>query len=172
MKTLNLNDKRGGFIAVGYKHFNAITALSNDIRKDDKPRTGIQIFIRELETRNIVITSIHQPSEAAQFFAIEKAVRSQTLGHYSSQNSEDPDNMKFRGSVTAKIKGRAFQASTSGLTGDEDTYVSVKMLAHLFRVSGVAICLDISNHGGQLPECFTEQGHYLNMTSNLDSYWR
>ncbi len=60
--------------------FDDLIALPKDIRPDDKERTGVKILIREIGTRNIIFESIGKPSEASQFFAIEKAVRSETLG--------------------------------------------------------------------------------------------
>lgn len=161
METINLNEKRGGIIAVGYKYYDQIMSLTGKFRNDEKPRTGIQIFVREPGTRNLMIASIYKPSEAAQFFAIEKAVRSRVKLDWSSQNSEDPDAMEFRGSVMAEFNGITLQASVSGLTADEDTNIAVRILAYLFKVEPRAIIDDIINHDGELPYFFTENGHYL-----------
>lgn len=142
--------------------FKQITSLPKEVRSDDKERTGIQILIREIGTRNIFFESVFRPSKAAEFFAIEKAVRSEILGHAASQNSADPDKMKFPGSVTMNYLNKTFfQCSISGLKGEEDVFMAVVSLAEAFEVP-VSYVIDVVEFsGGELPWQFSQEGNYL-----------
>lgn len=160
MKTINLNEKRAEIISAAYSWFDQIMALPDEVRNDNKKRTGIQIFVREPGTRNFIIASIYHPSEGAQIFAIEKAVRSYSLGHYSSQNSEDTDKMQYRGSVTVDIDGVIIQASVSGAQSDEDVLIAIKILSCIFKVSPSIICLNIIDNKGKIPDWVSDE-HYL-----------
>ncbi len=165
---INLSEKRAEITAKGVELFDQIVSIPDEIRVDttDK-RTGIQIFMREVGTRNSVFISIHQPSENAQTFAVEKAVRSETLGHYSSQNSEDPYEMKFRGSVTVDFAADKYQASVSGLKGEEDVAVAVILLSLVVGLSVQYIIDKIVEKNGQLPDSFFDKRHYLNAILGL-----
>ena len=153
---------RAEIISKATELFEKIVNVPVEIRPDTSVRTGIQIFMREVGTRNSVFISIHKPSENAQTFSVEKAVRSETLGHYSSQNSEDPYQMKFRGSVTIDFATEKYQSSVSGLQGDEDVAVAVILLSLIFGLSVQFVIKKIMDKKGQIPECFFEKGHYLN----------
>lgn len=142
--------------------FNEITNLSKEIRPDDKERTGVQIMIREIGTRNLMFQSIQKPSEAAQFFSVEKAVRSATLGHAASQNSEDPDKMQFAGSVTITLPdGTQYQASISGLKAPEDVGIAIVLLSYAVQWSVAAVIQNIKDHNGMLPDFLSDQKHYM-----------
>jgi len=158
---VNLDLIRGILIAEAYKRYNEIVHLPEDKRKDYKVRTGIQIFIREPGTRNALYASIYQPSEAAQTFAVEKAVRSYTLGDFASQNSENPEKMQFRGSLTVNINGVLMQASVSGLDADEDVYVAANLLAKTFSMTPLEILDNVAENKGQRPPAFKQKNHYL-----------
>ncbi|MBP7846222.1 MAG: hypothetical protein KA007_02170 [Candidatus Pacebacteria bacterium] len=136
--------------------FDNLISLPKDVRPDDKERTGIKILIREIGTRNIIFESIAKPSEAAQFFAIEKAVRSETLGHATSQNSENPEKMKYAGSVTAFN----YQVSVSGLKADEDVFIAIAVMAKFLDESIESVIFDIEDKGGLLPEWCSNRNLY------------
>ena len=164
---INLSLMRAEIISKATELFEKIVNVPVEIRPDTSVRTGIQIFMREVGTRNSVFISIHKPSENAQTFSVEKAVRSETLGHYSSQNSEDPYQMKFRGSVTIDFATEKYQSSVSGLQGDEDVAVAVILLSLIFGLSVQFVIKKIMDKKGQIPECFFEKGHYLNLMLGL-----
>jgi len=131
--------------------FNKLMKLSNDIRNDDKNRTGIQVFIWEPGTRNFVFFPVSEPSEAAQIFSVEKAVRSYVLGDASSQNSQDLSKLRFPGSVTVKIEGITIVVSVSGLQSHEDAFIAIQVLARIFNETTTSVCLSIVEQGGELP---------------------
>jgi len=162
MESKDLIGKRAQLIELATQLFDQITKLPKEVRPlDDKPRTGIQIFLREEGTRNSIFASIYQPSEQAQSFSVEKAVRSETLGDFSSQNSEDPDHMKFRGCLTIFFQSVRIQASCSGLTGDEDAAVSLRMLRLITKLPTRFIIEFIIKNDGMVPGCFFDRNHYL-----------
>ncbi|NVN97035.1 hypothetical protein HXX01_02265 [Candidatus Nomurabacteria bacterium] len=162
MEPKDLIGRRTQFIELATKLFDEITNLPKEVRPlDDKPRTGIQIYLREAETRNSIFASIYQPSEQAQSFSVEKAVRSETLGDFSSQNSENPEKMKFRGSLSILFHRGMIQASCSGLSGDEDAAISLRLLKNLTGFSTEFIIGHIVRNEGMVPDCFFERGHYL-----------
>jgi hypothetical protein len=160
-KKINLGLIRGMLISEAYKRYDEIMNLPSDERKEEKVRTGIQIFIREPGTRNALYASIYHPSEAAQTFAVEKAVRSYTLGHFASQNSENPEKMQFRGSLTVNINGVLMQASVSGLDADEDVYEAANLLAKIFAMTPLEILNHVVENDGQIPATFKQKNHYL-----------
>ena len=164
MSTKNLKLMRGRLVATAYEAFDEIMALSDKARGDDKPRTGIQIFIREtgISERNSIFSSIYHPSEDAMAFAVEKPARSFALGHASSQNSENPDKLQYRGSLTVTIDGVSIQASCSGLTGDQDVYVSAIVLSRIFSRAPWYILNNVIMAGGEIPEDFGKVSSPLN----------
>jgi hypothetical protein len=157
----SLLERKKKLIDCATKAFAHFVGLPKDVRPDDKERTGIQVLVREPGTRNLVYFSVGQPSEAAMFFAVEKAVRAETLMHPTSQQSEKADVMKFRGSVRFTADGKTYQASVSGLMADEDVAVAVKILSFLFGKSSRNVCGGIINDGGFLPDRFVVSGNYL-----------
>ena len=159
--TIILSQQRNGIVSVAYDCFNLINAIPAEIKGDNKERTGIQIFVGEPGTRNSIFASINYPSEAAKIFVVEKATRMGLLGDYSSQNSENPELMRFRGALTVEIEGAKIQASVSGLQSDEDAFTAVKILAYIFNISDAKVCKIIKEHGGILPECLFNNTHYL-----------
>lgn len=136
--------------------FEKMISLPKDIRSDEKERTGIQILIREIGTRNIIFAPIAEPSEAAKFFAAEKASRSEALQHLTSQDSEDEDSMKFPGSVTLFTH----QVSISGLKGHEDVFLSIAVMSKFLSIDMRYIIDSIKRHGGLLPECCFDESSY------------
>ncbi len=164
---INLSEKREEIVTKATELFDKIVNLPEEIRPDTSARTGIQIFMREIGTRNSIFISIHEPSENAQTFSVEKAVRSETLGDYSSQNSEDPSQMKFRGSITVDFARDRYQSSVSGLKGEEDAAVGVIILSLALGISVKALIERVMAKNGQIPECFFEKDHYLNTILGL-----
>lgn len=159
----NLKLMRGKLVATAYEAYDEIMALSQEERCDTSIRTGIQIFIREpgISERNSIFSSIYHPSEDAMAFAVEKAARSFALGHAASQNSEIPEKLQYRGSLTVTIDGVTMQASCSGLTGDQDVYVSVIILSRIFACSTWHIMNKVNEAGGELPEHFAFRDSYF-----------
>jgi len=161
MNKINLNSIRGMLIAEAYKRYDELRNLPADERKEEKAPTGIQIFIREPGTRNAIHASIYHPSEAAQIFSVEKAVRSYTLGDFASQHSENPEKMQYRGSLTVNINGVLIQASVSGLDADEDVYEAANLLAKIFAMTPLEILRHVVENNGQIPATFKQKTHYL-----------
>lgn len=143
------------------KFFQKLISLPPDIRPDVKERTGVAVLLREVNTRNIIYFLVKDPSQAAQFFVAEKAVRSQILGDTSSMNSENADEYKFAGSVTIKLGGIEYQASCSGLKSEEDVFFSIFMLSLLFQIRKDWIIKHIKENGGVLPDFESEEFKYL-----------
>ena len=149
---MNLEEKKDQAIKTATFWFEQLLKLPNDIRNDDKDRTGIQVFIWEPGTRNFIYFPVGEPSEAARVFAIEKAVRSNVLGDASSQNSQDVSKLRFSGSVTININGVTIVASVSGLQSHEDVFVAIQVLAKLSDETTTSICLSIVDQDGELPK--------------------
>lgn len=162
---IDLNEKREAIIAVATKMFEKFVNLPQSVRPDEKPRTGIQVLIWQPGTRNLLLFSVGQPSEAAQFFVTEKAVRSHLLSDMSSQNSEHEPSLQYRGSLSVfldELEGHAgeegtLRASTSGLSGDEDAATSAGVLAEATNVSVKAICDNVAANFGKLPSWYYDE---------------
>ena len=160
---INLIDRRLEIITTADHWFDRITSLPTSVRKDEKERTGIQVLVREPDTRNLVFVSIRNPSEAAQFFAAEKAVRSHLYHQSTSGNSALPEKMAFSGSVTCfdDHGSTQVQASCSGLLSEEDVMVGIMELATVFKTSPNRVCDRVTKIGGVLPDVFYDHNHYL-----------
>lgn len=169
IQKIDLTEKRELIQRLGKELFDWITTLPKEIRPDDKVRTGIQIVAREIGTRNIVMVPIYEPSEAARFFAVEKTVRTECHGLVTSEDSEDPGCMQFKGNVSyvCKNDSREFHVSTSGLFGEEDVLVSIIILSRIMGKSTKDIIKRIKELGwkeiyGKLPEQLFDKKHYIN----------
>ncbi|HBA36858.1 TPA: hypothetical protein DCZ15_03210 [Candidatus Falkowbacteria bacterium] len=163
---IDLNEKRQDIIAVATEVFEKFVSMPKSVRPDDKERTGIQVLVWEPGTRNLVMVSIKEPSEAARFFAIEKAVRSHILSNMSSADSAHPSTMEFPGSLSIfldELSGHEdeeglLRASTSGLTAEEeDAAVSAAVLAKVTGNSFVEICDNVNSYGGRLPYWYDDK---------------
>lgn len=160
MQKIDLDSKRKLITETASKYFHLITALPRSVRTDEKERTGVQVLVIEPGTRNLVMVSVKNPSEAARFFAVEKAVRSEALGDASSLNSADGEKMRFAGSVTVYINEMKVQASVSGLKAEEDVVIAIRILAAIFDIMPKAIISNIKKNGGKLPSEFAVKNHY------------
>jgi len=178
---INLNDRRQEIIDVATEAFEIITGLPKNIRQDEKERTGIQVLVIQPGTRNLVYVSIKEPSEAAKFFAAEKAVRANILSDVSSGNSENLESMQFSGCISVFVDelvegmpDKMLQASVSGLNSEEDVTIAVLILAKLLKVKPYDICKNIISNFGRLPNFFYEdanqESHYLWQTPGLLLY--
>lgn len=163
---IDLNSKRQDIIAVATEVFEKFVSMPKNVRTDDKERTGIQVLVWEPGTRNLVMISIKEPSEAARFFAVEKAVRTHVNGDSSSANSADTPGMQFAGSLGIfwdELSGHEGEdeiflfASTSGLKAEEDVAVSAAVLSKIAGVPFVEICDQVRSYGGQLPDWYDEK---------------
>lgn len=148
---MNLEEKKERVHKTATFWFEQLLKLPNDIRNDDKERTGIQVFAWEPGTRNFIYFPVGNPSEAAQIFSVEKAVRSYVLGDASSQNSQDIAKLRFPGSVTIIINGITIIVSVSGLQSHEDVFIAIQILAGIFNKTTASICLSIVEQEGELP---------------------
>lgn len=153
---IDLNAKRAALQKTAEEMYARITGLPADVRNDDKQRTGIQFLLWEPGTRNLIIGSVGSPSEAAQFFAIEKAVRASENGEATSQESDDPEKMKFAGSVGMPVGKSKFFASVSGLQAAEDVVVAIKLLSTATDLSVSEIVDTVYT-----PDGVEEEGSYL-----------
>lgn len=162
---IDLGSKRQDIIAVATEVFEKFVNMPKSIRPDEKERTGIQVLVWEPGTRNLVMVSIKEPSEAARFFAVEKAVRSHILSDMSSDNSASPSVMQFAGSLSIFLGGLPgyaggegiLRASTSGLTAEEDAATSAAVLAKITGRSFADVCDSVNAFDGRLPDWYDEQ---------------
>ncbi len=163
MDNLDLQSKRRDIHAFGLKIFNEIINTPKEIRDDDKERTGIMILVREVNSRNLIFVKILEPSEATNYFVVEKAVRSETLGQAASQNSENEEEFKFAGSITIKLdNGKKYQVSVSGLKAHEDVVVAILVMAKVFDVTSYDVIENIKEFGGELPSFLIDKKNFLN----------
>ena len=165
---VDLKDKESQISEIGTKVFDRIIGLPTDVRPaDEKPRTGIQIYIRQPGTRNSAFVSVYSPSKDAMTFSVEKSVRTEMKGDWSSQNSAEPDIMRFAGCIVVIYNGIVYHCSVSGLKAPEDVATAVITLADVLGVSIEYVLECVKTNFGLLPEEF-HTGHYLNQI--LDEY--
>ena len=161
---IKLETRKGELISLAEKLFHDITTLPKDVRSDTKIRTGIQVLIREINTKNLIFFSAGKPTDQAMFFSAEKAVRSAMLGHFASENSQKPFEMQFAGSITIEYEGALLQVSCSGLLADEDVASGIIILSRITGLSVYSVMELVQRGGGVLPNVITstkESYHYL-----------
>lgn len=165
MEKIDLSDFKERAYKVADEIFYKLTLLPPHIRSDDKERTGIQILLRELNTKNLELISIGEPPTSSLFFAVEKAVRSELYTDSSSGNTADHKTLRFHGSITVYCPEteQKIQISVSGLKQEEDVYVGINILAEILQKSKENICQIIAMSGGVLPSCFEDATHYLHI---------
>ena|GEM_PF-1120752 len=164
-KMINLIEKRQDIIDIATEVFEKFVRMPKSLRPDNNERTGIQVLVWEPGTRNLVMVSIKEPSEAAKFFVVEKAVRSHVLSDMSSENSANSLAMQFAGSLSVfmdELPGHEgeegiLRASTSGLSAKEDAATSAAILAKITGVSFVEICDNVNASYGHLPEWYHDE---------------
>lgn len=158
---VDLIDRKTDLWTVASNWFKIINEDFASRRNDDKPRTGIQVFICEPGTRNLAYFPVGSPTEAAQVFAVEKVIRMELSGTITSQDCENPEKMQFPGGLSLSINGITFQGAVSGLLSPEDVFISLMLLCFISGLSPLRVCNYIVNHGGLLPRCFDDKNYYL-----------
>lgn len=162
MNKINLLEMRDSLISSANRLFEEIMKVPQEIREDSKQRTGIMVLVKEARTRNLILFKVHEPSEAAQFFVVEKAVRSAVLRQPTSQNSEDEDCFEFAGSITVTPEvGIHYQVSVSGAQTHEDVAIAVALMAEVLDWKVSSVLFNIKAKGGLLPSFFQNYSHYL-----------
>jgi hypothetical protein len=126
----NLAERREEITALAQELFNKITSLPKNIRGDEKTRTGIQILCWVPYSRNLMIIRIGEPSEAAQFFSVEKAVRVWERSYNTSGDCGNEELFEFPGAVFFS-QGIGLVVSTSGLLGKENEAISRIIIASI-----------------------------------------
>src|SRR5574344_855842 len=99
METTNLHTKAKEWEAMGKLLVRHRTTISRHIREDTK-RTGTRIIARVLRTDNRISIPVYAPSANADFYAVEKTVRTEEHSHITSQDSEVPEFFQFRGCIS------------------------------------------------------------------------
>lgn len=178
MEKTNVQTKAKKLEAMGKLLFRHITTISRDIR-DDKKRTGIRIIARVLRTDNRISIPVYAPSANADFYAVEKTVRTEEHSHITSQDSEVPEFFQFRGCISYYLEetGEDIHVSVSGLMSSEDVAVALILMAILLDIPLDKVIKyiederDFMRNGetvGLLPEELFQEGHYLKAL--LDEY--
>ena len=163
MTKFDLAKKRNGFQKLGKELFDYLTGLPQSVRPEEKPRTGIQVLLKNPDPRSedLITFPVYNPSERAQYFVCEKSFRTELFGDATSQNSENEKLKKFRGCVTISLHGGILHCSVSGLFGSEDVAIAIILIAKATGVSINDVMINIGARQGKLPEEFYQEGHYL-----------
>lgn len=152
MKTIILKKKEPCIFELGKELFDKITTLPADVRPVDEKRTGIQIYIRQLGTRNSAFVSVYSPSKDDITFSVEQSVRTEILGDYSSQDSANPDLMRFAGCVVMELDGIKYHSSVSGLKETENVYMAVVLMREVLGINIKSIVDYLYFYGAMLPK--------------------
>ncbi len=138
-----------------------LTAMSPDIRRDVKPRTGIATCLWEKQVDDMDYFTVELPSVRARILAVEKLVRTKEAGDYSSANTAIESQQKYPGCVAIPMSKQTIYVSVSGLKSEEDVALSVLILAYLFQIAPRYVCKIIRQNYGILPVEFDDPNHYL-----------
>ena len=154
-------EMRQDILDLGLKLFTEIIKIPQSIRPDDRERTGIQILIKEIGTRNIFLEPIMHPSIAAQHFANEKAIRLELSGQYSSANTENERVLRYEGAVAVDYGKYKIVSSICGLKSQEDVLIAIVLLAFVTGQRSQNVINQIVLKKGKLPKFLFNANHYL-----------
>mgnify|MGYP007093113232 CR=1 FL=1 len=164
---IDLEEKKSAIRYLGNQLFTMITRLPREIRKDTKPRTGIQIFTRVIGTRNQISLPIRKPSKDAKIFVVEKSVRTEIKAHKTSQDSRDPSKQRYGGCISIFLGEDELHVSISGLKEEEDVAVAIIIMSKITGIGVDEVIKEILTDGGKLPDELFREGHYLNDLLNV-----
>jgi len=157
-----LKDRKEELTAVAREFFTKIMALSNEVRQDDKTRTGIAVFVWKQFTADLINIEIGEASDPAKFFVHEKAVRSSLNGELSSRDSADAENFRFPGSITMTDKnGNTWVVSISGIKGSEDEAGSILVMSKVAKCTIQEVLENLDSVHSILPDFASDGDHYL-----------
>jgi hypothetical protein len=163
MNPLNLLSKKQELHDVAKEIFDYLVGLPQDVRFDEKPRTGIQVLLRnpDYQSEELITFPVYKPSDRAQYFVMEKSLRTELFGDATSQNTEKETEKKFRGCITVSLEDCMFHCSVSGLYGSEDVAIAIILSARATESSIDDVIYNIMRRDGKLPKEFSQPGHYL-----------
>lgn len=163
MKPLDVVSKKSELQNLAKDIFDYLVGLPQDVRPDEKPRTGIQVLLRETDYRSdeLINFPVYNPSDRAQYFAVEKSLRTEAYGDATSQNTENEKEKKFRGCITVSLEDYVLHSSVSGLYGSEDVAIAIILAARATNSSIDNVLRNIMRRDGKLPRELSQHGHYL-----------
>lgn len=163
MNPLNLLSQKHDLQNLAKEIFDYLVGLPQDVRPDEKPRTGIQVLLRDpdYQSEELITFPVYKPSDRAQYFVMEKSLRTELYGDVTSQNSEKETEKKFRGCITVSLEDCMFHCSVSGLYGSEDVAIAIILSARATELSINDVMVNIGARGGKMPVEFYQEGHYL-----------
>lgn len=161
---VNLAEKREELSALAHELFQKITGLDPTIRKDVKERKGIQVVCCVPGTRNLIVIPVGQPTETAQFFSIEKAVRTDLSDDMTSDESANEKLCQFIGAVAYDGEKEEHEelyviVSTSGLLGIEDSAISCILQGKIWGIPPREVIEKLRDI--RLSSELFQPGHYL-----------
>jgi len=174
---INLKEKQPALKALAERYFNRIMRESQETRGDEKhdQRTGIQVLLKFLQTRDMINFPVYSPSPEAQHFASHKSGITEVNNVITSQDVENVKIFWFRGCISFRFPdGIVIHCSLSGLLGSEDVAGAIILMA---EAKGTNVDIIINNiidrrrfwhfgRKGKLPNEIFNPNHYLGKILN------
>ena len=165
---MNVNVKKQSRLIseIGYRLFDHITYLSEDIRQEKESSTGIYILVRQVGKANRVMVSIKQPSDDSLYCAIANSVKTECFGQKTSQDSETNELMEFAGCISCYHGNEEYHVSVFGLKPEENVVVAIAIMSRMLKTSIQRVTAEITGDGGLLPAGIFNEESYLHAILN------
>jgi len=151
---INLSKQKDRAISLGEELFNKITKFPG---RSDQERTGVQLLISEIGTKNLLLVPIYSPSDEDSSWMIELAKMSEDLSNFSSENTV----LSNAGNVIVIIGNSMYLTSSLGLKPEDNVFFAIRMLSYLQEISVKWTIENSKANGSKLPKQFDDKGHYL-----------
>ena len=151
---INFSEQKDRAISIGEELFNKIIKFPG---RSDQERTGVQLLLSEVGTKNLLLVPIYSPSDEDSSWMIDIAEMSEDLDRFSSEDIGLVD----AGSVIVIIGNKMYLASALGLKPEDNVFFAIRMLSYLLEVTFDWTIANIKENGGKLPEQFDDEDHYL-----------
>ncbi len=166
----NLEERKDELIKLAHKLFMEITALPNEVRNDEKERTGMAVFIAPEFCDNFIRFNIGNPSDRAIRYAQRKAESLEGGEFYSTRDFENPEHAMWAGGIATdgwieemknetNPEGLWLCVGVSGLKSEEDEVVAIILAATVLDVNPKQM-VDHMIYG-EISENIRTEGHYL-----------
>lgn len=147
--------------AIASDAYHLIYMTPDKMRPKGAEKNGVVVLVRYPDDDQKIIFGVRYPGDESYFYAIEQAIRMETLGHSSSVNSVDFRKGKRAGCLAIKKQGKTVQVSVHGLEPAENVHLAATILAFVAEISPAQVCREVRENGGELPEEFFIEKHYL-----------
>lgn len=166
---INLERQKGAISYLGKKLFNELVSLPQSIRRDKKPRSGIQVFARIVGTGMFVNVTIKRPTKEVRFGVMAISLRAGDNAHRVSQDSDDVERLRCATCISIFLGDEELSLAVGGLKPEENFALELIIISRITGISVDEVLHEIHNDGGVLPSQLFKEGYLKNLLSKYQA---